>query len=381
MRPTALELFALPGEWPARKVAITPDGIHLLSARDDGSIKIWDISPTGSFDWWTIYPVNKGTFSADGKHLRTIFNSGLSGKVITNLWELSPSGIQKIPSVSLNTEAMITAVQTNRDLSQLATASNDKVLRLWDANTGQLVQSFPINISAAQGGHSDYVNDLRFSPDNTHIVTAGRDRKVILWDLASGKPLLFLSGHNGPVNSIDFSPDGKLIATGSSDGTARIWDAATGQVLQTLTGHKYLVLGVVFSPDGKRLLSGGGDDNARLWDVQTGEELLTLSGHTGNVDKVAFSPDGKLIAAGSGEDGTVIIYDATTGKALLTLPGHDPLFAPDGISLMIISDDLTGRGYYLDIQHTIDLARSRLTRSLTPAECQQYLHVEQCPAE
>ena len=76
-----------------------------------------------------------------------------------------------------------------------------------------------------------------------------------------------------------------------------------------------------------------------------------------------------------------MIYDAATGQALLTLPGHDLLFAPDGISLAIISDNLTGRGYYLDTQHTIDLARLRLTRSLTPAECQQYLHVEQCPAE
>lgn len=378
---TGMELFAFPEQWPARKLAISPDGIHLLSAHEDGSIKIWDISPTGSFDWWTIYPANMGRISADGKHLRTIFNSGLSGKLNTYLWELSPSGIQEIQSLSLNTGAMVTAVKINRDLSLLVTTSNDMVLRIWNSNTGQLVQSFPISISATQGGHTDYVNDLGFSLDGAQIVTAGRDRKAILWDLATGKPLLILSGHNGPVNSVDISSDGTLIATGSSDGTARIWDATTGQVLQNLTGHKYLVLGVVFSPDGKRLLSGGGDNNARLWDVQTGEELLTLSSHTGRVDKVAFSPDGKLIAAGSGEDVTVIIYDATTGLALMTLPGHDLLFAPDGISLTIFSDNLTGRGYYLDTLHTIALARLRLTRSLSPEECKQYLHMELCPAE
>jgi WD40 repeat protein len=254
------------------------------------------------------------------------------------------------------------------------------VLRIWDSNTGQLTQSFPINISAIPAGHLDYVNNLGFSPDSAQIATAGKDRKAILWDLATGKPLLILSGHNGPVNSVDISSDGTLIATGSSDGTARIWDATTGQVLQNLTSHKYLVLSVVFSPDGKRLLSGGGDNNARLWNVQTGEELLTLSGHTGRVDKVAFSPDSKLIASGSGEDGTVIIYDATTGQALMTLPGHDLQFTPDGISLTIFSDNLTGRGYYLDTPHTIALARSRLTRSLTPEECQRYLHMAQCVA-
>ena len=188
----------------------------------------------------------------------------------------------------------------------------------------------------------------------------------VLGSVRAEKPLLILSGHNGPVNSLDFSPDGTLIATGSSDGTADIWDATTGQVLQTLTEHKYLVLSVVFSPDSKRLLSGGGDNNARLWNTQTGEELLTLSGHTGRVDKVAFSPDGRLMAAGSGEVGTVILYDAATGQALLTLPGHNLLFAPDGMSFAIISDNSTGRGDYMDTQHTIALARSRLTRSLTP---------------
>jgi WD40 repeat protein/class 3 adenylate cyclase/energy-coupling factor transporter ATP-binding protein EcfA2 len=378
---TGVELFALPEEWPARKLANTTDAIHLLSAHQEGSVKIWDISPTGSFGWWTIFPVDTARFSTDGKTLRTFYIPGLSGKLFSSLWEPSSFGIQEPISLSLNTGEMITAAQSNSDLSLLATAGNDMVLKIWDVNTGQLSQSFPINISAVPGGHNDYINDLQFSPDSTQIVTAGKDRKAIVWDRASGKPLLILSGHNGPVNSADFSPDGALIATGSGDATARIWDATTGQALQTLEGHKYLVLSVVFSPDGKRLLSGGGDNNARLWDVQTGEALLTLSGHTGMVDKVAFSPDGRLVAAGSGEDGTVIIYDASSGQPRLTLPGHDIVFAPDGISLVIISDNFTGRGYYLDPQHTVDLARSRLTRSLTPEECQLYLHLEQCPAQ
>jgi WD40 repeat protein len=276
---------------------------------------------------------------------------------------------------------MITAYQTSPDLSMLATAGYDRQLKLWDTHTGQLLQSIPIDQSATTDGHTDSIQEIRFSPDGGQILTASNDGEAIVWEAASGKARLTLSGHDGPVNSADFSPDESLIATGSSDGTARLWDAATGQLLQTLRGHVYLVMSVVFSPDGKRLLTGGGDNNARLWDAQTGEELLTLSGHTGKVDQVAFSPDGSLVAAGSGEDGTVIVWDAATGKALLTVPGQDILFNPDGFSLAVFSDDLSGRGYTLDTTHTVALARARLRRSLTAEECLQYLHVAMCPQE
>ncbi len=362
-------------------IAVHPDGAHLYSAHVDGRINIMDLSPTGSFGWWSIFPANSGRFATDGSTLRTVVESGLSGQLITRLWEIVPSGVQEVISTTLNTGGMITAYQTSPDLSMLATAGYELQLKLWDTHTGQLLQSIPIDQSATTDGHADSIHEIRFSPDGGQILTASNDGEAIVWEAASGKARLTLSGHTGPVNSADFSPDESLIATGSSDGTARLWDAATGQQLQTLRGHQYLVMSVVFSPDGKRLLTGGGDNNARLWDVQTGEELLTLSGHTGKVDQVAFSPDDSLVAAGSGEDGTVIVWDAATGKTLLTVPGQDILFNPDGFSLAVFADDLSGRGYTLDTTHTVALARARLRRSLTAEECLQYLHVAMCPQE
>jgi WD40 repeat protein/class 3 adenylate cyclase/energy-coupling factor transporter ATP-binding protein EcfA2 len=378
------KLFTLPeniAEEPyLNDLAISPDGIHPISASSDGKVRIWDISPTGSYEWWTVYPVTSGRFSSDGKHLTTLFASDRTGILTSRSWELSSSGAREVFSNTLNSGTMLTAFQANRDLSLLASTGYDMVLKVWEATTGQLVQSFPIRQTASSGGHTQYAIDLKFSPDSTRIVSAGDDGKAIIWEVASGKPLVILSGHHKPVDSVDFSPDGTRIATGSNDGTARIWDANTGETLQTLSSKNYMVMAVLFSPDGKRLLTGGGGDNiARVWNVQTGQELLSLSGHTGAVDKVAYSPDGRLIATGSGKDGTVRIWDATSGQALQTFPGHDMAFGADGNSLAVFSDDLTGRGYYLDMPHIIALARSRLTRTLTTAECQQYLHIPECP--
>jgi WD40 repeat protein len=197
--------------------------------------------------------------------------------------------------------------------------------------------------------------------------------------LASGEPLLALTGHEGPVRFVRFSPDGARLATTSLDGTARVWDAASGQLLQTLSGHEGMVTDAEFSPDGERLVTGSSDATAKVWDVLTGQELVTLEGHIGTVFFVDYSPDGTRIATGS-TDGTAKVWDAAAGQAVLTLPGFFVEFAPDGKSLMAISIvDMVARGYVLDSPELVALARSRVTRSLTAAECQQYLHMAPCP--
>jgi WD40 repeat protein len=99
---------------------------------------------------------------------------------------------------------------------------------------------------------------------------------------------------------------------------------------------------------------------------------------------VAFSPDGKTIATAS-LDNTAKLWDALTGKELLTLHAPDGLtsvaFSPAGSQIAVASRDGTARIYLLKIEDLVALAKQRVTRSLTTEECQQYLHVEQCPNE
>ena len=111
---------------------------------------------------------------------------------------------------------------------------------------------------------------MAFSPDGKRIVTGSEDKTVKVWDAETGQEVLALKGHTDDVSSVAFSPDGKRIVTGSEDRTVKVWDAETGQEVLALKGHTDGVRGVAFSPDGKRIVTGSGDRTVKVWDADDG---------------------------------------------------------------------------------------------------------------
>ncbi|KAJ5901617.1 WD40 repeat-like protein [Penicillium taxi] len=86
-------------------------------------------------------------------------------------------------------------------------------------------------------GHEDWVNSVVFSPDSTQVASASDDETVKLWDTSSGECLQTLRGHEGWVNSVVFSPDSTQVASASDDETVKLWDTSSGECLQTLNDY------------------------------------------------------------------------------------------------------------------------------------------------
>ncbi len=287
--------------------AVSADGRFIISASDDGTLKVWDaaigaerLTLTGhtsevygcavSFD---------GRFIVSASHDKTL-----------KVWDAA-TGAERL-TLTGHTDS-VDGCAVSPDGRFIISTSWDRTLKVWDAVTG--AECFTLT------GHTEEVNSCAVSPDGRFIVSASHDQTLKVWDTTTGAERLTLIGHTEQVNGCAVSPDGRFIVSASDDQTLKVWNAVTGAERLTLIGHTEPVIGCVVSPDGRFIVSAASDETLKMWDATTGAERLTLTGHTDRLSDCAVSPDGLFIISASWDE-TLKVWDATTGAERLTLIGH-----------------------------------------------------------
>jgi len=176
---------------------------------------------------------------------------------------------------------------------------------------------FPAGIThrRALSVRSDDAYALVWSPDGRYIASGGEDKVLRVWDAQTGESHAQLDGHSGYIHSVSWSPDGRLVASAGEDRVVRVWDAQAGQEHRQLIGQSGCAYSVSWSPDGRLIASAGADEVVRVWNAETAEPQRQLQGHTGCVASVSWSPDGRILVLKL-DDGALEVWDTATWEVV-----------------------------------------------------------------
>jgi autophagy-related protein 16 len=213
-------------------------------------------------------------------------------------------------------------VTFSADDSLVLGTSTDCSLQLWDALTGRVRHRLT--------GHAQKVTSARISQiDAKRAISCSQDRNVKLWDLNRGHVTSSMLTSSG-VYSVVFDANEQQAYSGHFDGAIRAWDLRAGNVARETKVHNGLITAVFDTPNQNEILTNSRDNTLKLVDIRTMDVVQTFSAPKYRVgtdwSNPCVSPDGQHIASG-GADGALFIWRVQGGRLMTTLHGHDAVVA------------------------------------------------------
>jgi WD40 repeat protein len=348
---------------------------------------LWSVEGERLNEIWK--PADRVIFHPDGQRIISQYHSAFS------VWDVSTGRILREFRLPEHGSRMLDFAYSS-DGDNVATASSDDILRIWDVETGELQTVFKVANRLYRMAMHPKLDLLAYvSCSSYHRTGACSAQRVILWDFkkkqivreydhSTASRIAFHPRGQGLVineswqvvarqydiqsdeiwdsdqdcNDFIFSPDGRMVAvhcTVSSSHKIHLFDTVNGDHLRTFE-NTYFASAI--SPDGEFFISSSHNTNViQIWDVHNDSvnaPLFELRTQGESVQSVAFGIDGRVLVAivrdsdgasglESGMSSWLEIWDVAEGKHLRTIEveARDISMSPDGKFLALAHDDDT----------------------------------------
>jgi WD40 repeat protein/serine/threonine protein kinase len=362
---------------PINKIALSPDGVSLVSVGQDGTVLLWNTT------YWKKTelakesgPVLDVSFSPDSDLVA--WGGGFSDVSVWNIRESSVVARLSIASQESAQENPVSSVVFHPKSNQLSALRADMALQTWNLKTNKKIlerargsdptqkttllysQDGSSLVSLGEGSRSFYVVDTKtkreqraelertisaaaISPDSRWFAAVDVEGKLSLWDLRASKLTPLRSFQVGPthISSVQFLLDSDALLLGGDDGVVRVV-SLLGEPVSTLLGHSAEVSQVTLSRTGEWAASSSRDHTIRVWDVS---RVKQIHGHQRRIYDLAFSSKGEELLTIS-EDNAVRAW-SVSGSLLRSFSApqtswmHRAIFSPGGYWVATANDDNT----------------------------------------
>jgi WD40 repeat protein len=249
--------------------AVNYDGTRIVSASSDRTLRVWDPRSGEAQQVLKehLASVNSCAFSPDGARIVSassdytlIIWDAKDGRVLHQLKRIAdwvkltaengdpvlddygqPKEVEGDVRVDGHS-APVSDCAFNSDGKLILSASDDGTLKIWDTDSGALLETL------RNRGQSGFIKSCAWSGDNKLIVSASSDGRLTVWDAldrrvlhtlggrqtrAENRPEAVSDGHVGDVNDCAFGSNDNLIVSASDDRTLKVWDASSAQCVAT----------------------------------------------------------------------------------------------------------------------------------------------------
>ena len=152
--------------------------------------------------------------------------------------------------------------------------------------------------------HAHWIRAVSVSPDEKIIASAGDDKIVRLWEIETGRQRSFPLEHTDTILALSFSRSGKILASGAKDGTIKLWNVSTGTLITSVNAYETSVTNLSFHPQAEETLvsdghygNNGNLGNIKIWKFKDSD--LHLAKNIPVKAPAEFSPDGRHLFSGS----------------------------------------------------------------------------------